>query len=90
MATARKATKATGRPKGKATLLDGLKPEEAQAILQRLLVAHPDLRAEAELIARSLLSEMSFASVADKVEVAVRALRLGALRGRAGRSHGNH
>ena len=84
-ASGRKATKATGQPRGKATLLDGLKPEEARAILQRLLAAHPDLRAEAERIARSLLSEMSFASVADKVEMAVRAPRLGALRGRAGR-----
>lgn len=73
-AKARKASKATGRLKGEVTFLDGLKPEEAQAVLQRFLAAHPDLCAEAQRIARSLLHEISFGAVADKVEDAVRAV----------------
>jgi hypothetical protein len=67
------------------SLLDGLKPEESRAILQRLLAAHPDLRAEVERIARSVLGAVSFEDIADAVEDAVRALDLDDLHGRAGR-----
>lgn len=59
-AKARKASKATGRLEGTVTFLDGLKPEEAQAVLQRFVAAHPDLCAEVQRIARSLLHEISF------------------------------
>ncbi len=69
----------------KGSVLDSLKPEEAQAVLRRLLAAHPGLGAEAEQIARSFLSEASFEAVADEVEDAVRALDLDDLHGRAGR-----
>jgi len=79
------AQKTDGRSRGKIAFLDGLKPEEAQAVLARLLTKRPALAADAERIARSLLSEVSFAPVADKVEMAVRGVRVGALRGRAGR-----
>lgn len=84
-AKARKASKATGRLEGTVTFLDGLKPEEAQAVLQRFVAAHPDLCAEVQRIARSLLHEISFEAMADKVEDAVRAVDFDDLRGRAGR-----
>jgi hypothetical protein len=85
-----KASKATGRLKGMVTFLDGLKPEEAQAVLQRFLAAHPDLCAEVQRIAHSLLREISFGAVADNVEDAVRAVDFDDLRGRAGRHEGGY
>jgi hypothetical protein len=69
------------------SVLDRLKPGEAAAVLRRLLAAHPDLGGEAEQIARSLLGEVSFESVAEEVERAVRTLDLDDLNSRAG-SHG--
>lgn len=71
-------------PRKRVSVLDRLKPEEAQAVLQRLLAAHRGLRAETRQIAKSLLSEVSFKSVADEVEQAVRALDLDDLGSRAG------
>jgi len=68
-----------------ASVLNSLRPEEAQAVLHRLLAAHPALGAEAEQIAKSLLGEVSFESVADQVEQTVRALSLHDLNRRAGR-----
>ena len=65
--------------------LERLEADEAHAVLRRLLTAHPDLRAEAEQTARSLLSEVSFESVADDVEHALRSLDLDDLGSRAGR-----
>ena len=65
--------------------LDHLAPGEAQVVLHRLLAAHPELAAEAEQIARSSLAEVSFESVADEVEDAVRALDVDMLYNRAGR-----
>ena len=85
MAKAGKPGSAHGRPGKRSRVLDGLKPEEAQAVLRRLLGAHPELRAEAERTARMLLGEVSFEAVADEVEGAVRALDLDDLHGRAGR-----
>ena len=67
-----------------ASLLDSLQPEEAALTLQRLVSAHPELRGEAEHIARSLLGAVSFESVADQVEDAIRQLDLDDLNGRAG------
>ena len=69
----------------KTSVLNSLKAEEARAVLHRLLAAHPALGAEAEQIARSLLGEVSFESVAGQVEDAVRALSLQDLNRRAGR-----
>ena len=63
----------------------GLKPAEAQSVLHRLLAARPDLAAEAEQIARSLLRETSFESIAGEVENAVRALDMDDLHGGAGK-----
>lgn len=71
--------------KKKALILDHLAPGESAAVLRRLLTAHPELAAEAEQIARSVLSEVSFESVADDVEDALRSLNLDDLNSRAGR-----
>jgi hypothetical protein len=49
-------------------------PEAATCVLHRLLTAHTDLRAEAAQIARGLLGDVSFESVADDVEHALRSL----------------
>jgi hypothetical protein len=54
-------------------LLAGLKSEEAALVLRQLLAAHPDLEAEAERIARSLLQGVDFESVADEVEDEIQA-----------------
>lgn len=66
-------------------VVDRLKPEEAETVLHRLLAAHPELRAEAEQTARSLMGEVSFESIAEEVEDAVGALDLDDLNSRAGR-----
>ena len=75
------------RPTKKASILDRLKPEEAQGVLERLLAVHRGLRSEARQVAKSLLSEVAFEGVADEVEEAVRDLGLDELGSRAG-EHG--
>lgn len=69
----------------KTPALDRLEPWEAQAVLRRLLAAHPSLGIEAEQISKSLLGEISLATVADDVEDAIRSLSLDDLNGPAGR-----
>lgn len=88
-ADSRRSSRKTTTPK-KASVLERLAPGEAQAVLHRLLAAHADLRAEAERIARSLLGEVAFESVADDVEHALRSLDLDDLGSRAGRHHGGY
>lgn len=73
-----------------ASLLERLAADEARAVLQRLLATRPDLRAEVELIASGVLSEVSFESVADDLEHTIRSLDLGDLGSRAGRHHGGY
>lgn len=73
------------RSRKKASVLDRLRPEEAQAVLWRLLAAHRELRSEARQIAKSLLSEVAFEWVADEVEETARDLGLDELGGRAGK-----
>jgi hypothetical protein len=85
MAKAKRPKSTQDRPGKKPQVLDGLKPEEAHDVLNRLLAAHPELRAEAEQIARMALGEVSFEAIADEVEDAIRGLDLDALNGRAGR-----
>jgi hypothetical protein len=53
------------------SVLERLKPGEAETVLRRLLAVHSDLGDEAEQIARSVLGEVSFESVAEEVEYAV-------------------
>jgi len=72
------------------SVLDRLRSEEAQAVLRRLLTAHPELRSEARQIAKSLLSEVEFDGVADEVEDAVRAVGLDELGNRAGEHSGGY
>ena len=69
----------------KNSLMNGLRPEESATVLRRLLAAHPDLEAEAENIAKSVLHEVDLESIANEVEDAVRALDYDDLNGRAGR-----
>jgi len=73
------------RPQKKTPILDRLEPEEAQAVLHRLLTAHPDLRAEAERLAGSLLGETSFEIIACAVADALRSVNLEDLDSLAGR-----
>lgn len=68
-----------------ASILERLEGDEAHAVLHGLLAAHPDLRPEAEKAARSLLGQVSFESVAEDVEHALRSLDLDDLGSRAGR-----
>lgn len=75
----------TSRSQKRSTMLDRLEPGEAQAVLHRLLAAHPDLAAEAEQIAESLLRQISFETVADEVEDAVTSVDIDDLNSRAGR-----
>lgn len=69
----------------KTPVVDRLEPWEAQAVLRRLLAAHPNLGIEAEQISKSLLGEISLEIVADDVADAIRSLSLDDLNGRAGR-----
>ena len=85
MARASARQKSTRRSQRKTSLVEGLKPEEAQAVLARLLTVRPALRPEVERVARLLLGEISFKAVADEVERVVRALDLDDLQGRSGR-----
>jgi hypothetical protein len=70
--------------------LERLEVGEALSLLHRLLSAHPDLRPEAEQMARALLGEIDFEAVADEVEDGLRALDLDDLDGRAGRHRGGY
>jgi hypothetical protein len=72
------------------SILERLSPSEAQTVLHRLLTTHADFRVEAEQIARGLLAEVSFESVADNVEDAICAVDLDDLGGRAGQHHGGY
>ena len=90
MTTSRVARARRARSSKPASVLERLAAGEAQAVLQRLLAAHADLRAEAEEIARGLLGEVTFESVADDVEHALRSLDLDDLGSRAGRHRGGY
>jgi hypothetical protein len=70
--------------KQKKGLLGSLQPGEAALVLERLIAAHPQLREEAEQIARSVLGAVSFESIADEVEGALRGFDLDDLNQRAG------
>jgi hypothetical protein len=65
--------------------LEHLKPEEAAAVLRRLLEVHPHLAREAEEIARSLLHEVEYGDIAAEIEDEIRALDYEDLNARAGR-----
>jgi hypothetical protein len=65
--------------------LERLKPDEAALVLRRLLEVHPDLRSEAEEMARSLLQEVKHEEIAAEIEDEIRALDYDDLNARAGR-----
>ena len=65
-------------------LLERLKPEEAAAVLRRLLEAHPDLSSQTEEIARSFLQQVEYEEVAAEMEDEIRALDYEVLKERAG------
>jgi hypothetical protein len=64
--------------------LEKLRPTESDEVLRALLKAHPKLRKEAEEIARSLISEVSFDEVAGEVELALEYHDLDKLNSRSG------
>jgi hypothetical protein len=66
--------------------LDKLQPAEAQEVLRAILKAHPNLREEAEGIARSLISEVSFDAIAGEVESELESHDLDELNSRAGKT----
>jgi len=76
---------AAPEPARQPDLLENLECSEAAAVLKEILVAHPELRSEAEAIARDVLGEVSFLSIAEEVEDSLRQLDYDDLNGRAGR-----
>ena len=74
------------KKKRKVTALEKLQPFEAQEVLRVLLKAHPKLRKEAEEIARSLISDVSFDSIAEEVEWELEHHDLDELNSRAGKT----
>ena len=76
-----KTKKASGK---KTAPLDGIQPEEAAGVLQRLLAIHPELVPEAEEIWRLSMDEVSFETIAFDVESAILSLDLDDLNNRAG------
>jgi hypothetical protein len=73
------ARKGAARP-----LLKRLKPDEAAAVLQCLLEAHPELAREAEEITRSLLHQRKYENVAAEIEDEIRLLDYDDLNASAG------
>ncbi len=70
----------------KSTALERLQPAESEEVLGAFLKAHPELRKEAEEIARSLISDVSFDEVAEKVEWELESHDLDELNSRAGKT----
>jgi hypothetical protein len=68
-----------------ANLLDKLDDAEAASVLRKLLDRHSELRAEAEAVARDMLTGISPLSVADEIEDALLQFDYDDLNGRAGR-----
>ena len=65
-------------------VLSHLEPEQARETLHRLLAPHPDLGVEAEIIARSVLGEVTFESIASQVQDTLGARSIEDLNSRAG------
>src|SRR6202041_1466010 len=72
-----------GKNAGRRTL-DSLKPDEAAAVLGRLLKEHPELLSEAEEMAKSHLHQVDYEGIAEEIEFAMSALDYDALNARAG------
>ncbi len=65
-------------------LLDRLASDEANAVLQGLLKKHPGLQAEAEDLARNIVSAASIEEIAEDVHSRITSIDLDDLNGRAG------
>ena len=65
-------------------LLERLSPEEAVAVLHRLLDKHAELRSEAEQFATKLVSSSSIEDIAEDAHYRVTSIDLDDLNGRAG------
>ncbi len=76
------ATRASSRTRSALATLGAV---ELAGILEQLLRSRPELRAEAELIAREQLAGADLEAVAEEVEGALRSLTSDELNGRAGR-----
>lgn len=74
----------SGSVKRAASALDKLRPAESDEVLRALVEAHPELRNEAEEIARSLISDVSFEEIAEEVEWELASRDLDDLNARAG------
>jgi hypothetical protein len=72
------------------SVIPSLKPGEADSVLKLLLAAHPELCAEAEDLAQSVLGEVSFESVAEDVACALQLLDMDDLNDRAGSHWGEY
>lgn len=84
MAKRKKPDRGTTASAAQASVIQRLKPGEGGSVLKRLLAAHPERRAEAEDMAQSVLREVSFESVAEDVECALRFLDIDDLNDRVG------
>ena len=67
-----------------ASALDTLTWQERASLLEELLAARPDLREQAEAMARSRLVDEDRASVADDIESTLRGFDIDEVNGRAG------
>ncbi len=72
--------------KRKPSALEKLQPAESDEVLRALLKAHPGLRKEAEEIARSLISDVSFEGIAEEVEWELESHDLDEMNSRAGKT----
>ncbi len=72
--------------KRKPSALEKLQPAESDEVLRALLKAHPGLRKEAEEIARSLISDVSFEGIAEEVEWELESHDLDEMSSRAGKT----
>src|SRR5580704_6553884 len=72
------------KPLSETRLLDRLTPDEADAVLQGLLKRHPELRPEAEELARNRATSSSIEEIVDEVFCAVSSVGLDELNQRAG------
>lgn len=70
----------------KASAIEKLRPTEAQQVLRALLKGHPTLKAEAEDLARSLISDASFEEIAEEVEWELESHDLDELNSKAGKT----
>lgn len=66
------------------SIMDALTPAEKAAVLEELLVTHPDLREDAEAIAASSMSVVDADAVASEVTSALIGVDIWELNGRAG------